>query len=399
MTLLPLANDHHPRVLGVFAHPDDEVFCAGGALAQWAATGSETMVVTATHGEAGQIQDAHAATRRTLGAVREQELRVACGHLGVQRVECLGYPDGALREVDEAMLTGEVAAYIRGFRPDVVITFGSDGGYGHPDHVAISAATTRACQRIARADGRAPHLYYSVFPRQHRLLCHLLARWLAQRGSRFRGSEAFVRALALVAEEAVLLGYADDTVEVRWFPTGLSIVEQGEPGTSLYLILSGHADVIQESERGTQRVRRRLRSGEFFGQQAFSGHQPHAASVVATDAVTCLVLSPHAPLPFDGRGSEARLGATTVAALGDEKRDRHGFISVDVSAWLDRKIAALTAHHTQFLMGPEMFPTAILEEWLGSEYFINAVFSTVASGAHAPNMRECARRQAVEIPA
>lgn len=43
-----------PRILGVFAHPDDEVFCAGGTLASWADAGAETLVVSATRGQAGQ---------------------------------------------------------------------------------------------------------------------------------------------------------------------------------------------------------------------------------------------------------------------------------------------------------------------------------------------------------
>lgn len=71
-------NGRPPRLLAVFAHPDDEVFCAGGTLARWAAEGGETMVFSATRGEAGQIQDGQAATRRTLGEVRERELRTAC---------------------------------------------------------------------------------------------------------------------------------------------------------------------------------------------------------------------------------------------------------------------------------------------------------------------------------
>lgn len=64
-----------PRLLGVFAHPDDEVFCAGGAMARHVAEGGEAMVVSATRGEAGQVRDAAVATRRTLGQVRERELR------------------------------------------------------------------------------------------------------------------------------------------------------------------------------------------------------------------------------------------------------------------------------------------------------------------------------------
>ncbi len=59
--------------------------------------------------------------------------------------------DGTLSSVDAEVLTGRVVKIIRSFRPDVVITFGPDGGYGHPDHMAISAATTAACQRSAQS--------------------------------------------------------------------------------------------------------------------------------------------------------------------------------------------------------------------------------------------------------
>jgi hypothetical protein len=62
------------RLLGVFAHPDDEVFCAGGTMARAAEAGAEVMIVSASRGERGQIRDATAAARRTLGAVREGEV-------------------------------------------------------------------------------------------------------------------------------------------------------------------------------------------------------------------------------------------------------------------------------------------------------------------------------------
>ena len=52
-----------PRLVGIFAHPDDEVFCAGGTLAKYAAAGAEVTVVSATRGEAGQIRDSTIATR------------------------------------------------------------------------------------------------------------------------------------------------------------------------------------------------------------------------------------------------------------------------------------------------------------------------------------------------
>src|SRR5690349_15200816 len=179
-----------PRILGVFAHPDDESFCAGGTFAKYAEDGAEIMVISATRGDAGQIRDARAATRRTLGQVRESELRAACERLGIQHVVCLDYGDGTLKDVEPELLVRDVTWIVRSFQPDVVITFGPDGGYGHPDHIAIGAATTAACalagDPAAFPDqldaGLAPHtpaaLYHSHFPRSplllHQRLVHCL---------------------------------------------------------------------------------------------------------------------------------------------------------------------------------------------------------------------------------
>src|SRR5947209_15690939 len=114
---------HHPkRILGVFAHPDDESFCAGGTFARYVASGAEVMVVSATRGEAGQIRSAGTATRRTLARVREQELQRACQRLGVQHAMCLDYADGTLKDVDQERLTRDIVELIRRFRPEVIIT-------------------------------------------------------------------------------------------------------------------------------------------------------------------------------------------------------------------------------------------------------------------------------------
>jgi LmbE family N-acetylglucosaminyl deacetylase len=125
------------RLLGVFAHPDDEVFCAGGTMAQAAEAGAEVMIVSATCGEQGQIRDPAATTRRTLGAVRGGELCAAAGELGVRGVQVLTYPDGTLQHHRSSLGTA-ITGIMRQLDPDTVITFGADGGYGHPDHIAIS---------------------------------------------------------------------------------------------------------------------------------------------------------------------------------------------------------------------------------------------------------------------
>ena len=106
------------RLLGVFAHPDDETFCAGGTFARYAGQGAEIMVVSATRGQAGQIRDAAAGNRRTIAAVREAELRLACERLGITRVRCLDHVDGTLADLGFSALVDEVAEVIGEFRPE-----------------------------------------------------------------------------------------------------------------------------------------------------------------------------------------------------------------------------------------------------------------------------------------
>src|ERR1700745_3162249 len=94
------ASGGHCRRLGIFAHPDDETFCAGGTFARYAEQGAEIMVVSANRGQGGQIRDATVGNRHTIAAVREAELRLACERLGIARVRCLDYVDGTLADVE-----------------------------------------------------------------------------------------------------------------------------------------------------------------------------------------------------------------------------------------------------------------------------------------------------------
>ena len=355
------------RILGVFAHPDDEVFAAGGTLAKYTARGAKAMVLSATRGQAGQIRDAAAATRHTLGAIRERELRSACAILGVQDVVCLDHMDGALREADFEALVGQVADVIRDFQPDVAITFGEDGAYGHPDHVTISAAATRAFEGVTMPAGA--RLYHSHFARSRLLMLDRLAKWLVSLEARFRGGPEFVRSLSLFAEESTTLRYAGDFIEVRWFPAGTYIVEQGEVGTSLFLIVSGAARVAEEPTPGELRTLRELGPGEFFGELALVYAQPRSAHVIAVDAVTCLVFSPAAPTAFGGRGPGATLtdgdAAGPAAWPGPQPTT-----AIDVTAHVDQKVRAIAAHRSQFPIEADLFPQAMLQEMLGREYFV-----------------------------
>ena len=255
------------RLLGVFAHPDDEVFCAGGTMAWAAEAGAEVMIVSASRGEQGQIRDPTAATRRTLGAVREGELSAAAAELGVQRVQVLAYPDGGLLH-HRSSLGPAIAEIMRQFDPDTVITFGADGGYGHPDHVAISELTSEAFRALARDHNRAQRLYHAVFPPRRTSMAEELAHWIAGSGQRAT-DRAALQAIALFAGEAATMRLARDDVRVAWFAPGMCVIEQGEPAEALYLILNGTADALLEHPGGQVIHARRMQAGDFSASLAW----------------------------------------------------------------------------------------------------------------------------------
>jgi LmbE family N-acetylglucosaminyl deacetylase len=124
-------------LLAVFAHPDDEAFGVGGTLAKYAAAGCDVYLVTATRGEAGQIALPELATPASLPAVREQELRCACQIYGIHPPIFLDYLDGQLTIVNQGQAVGKLVRLIRQLKPQVLITFGPDGIYGHYDHLAV----------------------------------------------------------------------------------------------------------------------------------------------------------------------------------------------------------------------------------------------------------------------
>lgn len=150
------------KLMGVFAHPDDESLGAGGLLAKYAAEGVETSLVCATRGEAGRHFDAYGRVPpERLGRIRTEELRAAAQTLGVRQTFVLGYRDGQLDQADPRLAVARIAEHVRLVRPDVVLTFGPDGLYGHPDHVAISQLTGAAVVAAAdpghrAASGRGP---------------------------------------------------------------------------------------------------------------------------------------------------------------------------------------------------------------------------------------------------
>jgi LmbE family N-acetylglucosaminyl deacetylase len=123
----------------ILAHPDDESLGMGPSLVKYGREGVALSVVCATRGERGRFFDnANRPDQATVGQTREQELRAASEVLGVDQVYVLNYIDGDLDQAPPQEAVAMIVTCIRAERPQVVTTFGPDGGYGHPDHIAIS---------------------------------------------------------------------------------------------------------------------------------------------------------------------------------------------------------------------------------------------------------------------
>ncbi|MEK6721291.1 MAG: PIG-L family deacetylase [Chloroflexota bacterium] len=153
---------HNLTLMTVHAHPDDETIGTGGTMAKAVRDGRRVVLVTCTRGEQGDIvvpeldtPDTH----RRLGEVRAAELEAAMGELGVTEWENLGYRDSDMMgrvgnhdprcfwkaDLDEA--TGRLVWLVRRIRPDVITTYNSFGGYGHPDHIRTHDVAVRAFER------------------------------------------------------------------------------------------------------------------------------------------------------------------------------------------------------------------------------------------------------------
>jgi len=155
------------RLMAVLGHPDDESLGIGGTLAKYASEGVDVFLLTATPGDRGRYRDYRFGDPQHPGAsalasIRERELRAAASALGVRDVALLHYHDQELDRANPREAIPAIVEHLRRVQPDVIITFGPDGAYGHPDHIAISQLTTAAV--VAAADPAISKLYYIAWP-------------------------------------------------------------------------------------------------------------------------------------------------------------------------------------------------------------------------------------------
>ena len=137
-------------LVAVFAHPDDERV-VGPLLARLAREGRETHLVIATDGSKGVRDFAGIPAGAALAAARAKEASCAAERLGVRRLHMLGLPDGGLASFEMlGRLRSALVAIVDSIRPAAIVTFGPEGGTGHPDHRLVGDVVTQIVQGDAR---------------------------------------------------------------------------------------------------------------------------------------------------------------------------------------------------------------------------------------------------------
>ncbi|WP_327593640.1 N-acetyl-1-D-myo-inositol-2-amino-2-deoxy-alpha-D-glucopyranoside deacetylase [Streptomyces chartreusis] len=171
------------RLLLVHAHPDDESINNGATMARYAAEGVRVTLVTCTLGEHGEVipPELRHLTGTELGEHRLGELTAAMRELGVEDFRLLGgrgrYEDSgmmgiadnddpaSLWQADVDTAARELVEVILEVRPQVLVTYDPDGGYGHPDHIQAHRIAMRAAELAVDAGWEIPKVYWNRVPR------------------------------------------------------------------------------------------------------------------------------------------------------------------------------------------------------------------------------------------
>ncbi|MFE7445596.1 N-acetyl-1-D-myo-inositol-2-amino-2-deoxy-alpha-D-glucopyranoside deacetylase [Streptomyces chartreusis] len=171
------------RLLLVHAHPDDESINNGATMARYAAEGVRVTLVTCTLGEHGEVipPELRHLTGTELGEHRLGELTAAMRELGVEDFRLLGgrgrYEDSgmmgladnddpaSLWQADVDAAARELVEVILEVRPQVLVTYDPDGGYGHPDHIQAHRVAMRAAELAVDAGWEIPKVYWNRVPR------------------------------------------------------------------------------------------------------------------------------------------------------------------------------------------------------------------------------------------
>jgi LmbE family N-acetylglucosaminyl deacetylase len=163
------------RLMCITAHPDDEAGGFGGSLRLYHDRGVESCVVCLTPGQAATHRGG-ASNDQELVAKRRKEFAASCEMLKVSQGIVLDYPDGQLHRQDLYRVVCDLTLHIRTFRPQVVLTFGPEGGVtGHPDHSMASVFATLASHWAGRNNRYPDQLKRDLTPHRAQKLYYATA--------------------------------------------------------------------------------------------------------------------------------------------------------------------------------------------------------------------------------
>lgn len=161
----PPAQEKKKVIMAVFAHPDDEVDVSP-LLSRLSKEGHAVYLTIATKGEIGVTEHAKIPAGDSLASVRAEETACTCAILGIKPPVLLGLGDASLTNNHNlTILRGKLDSVFRLYKPDVVITWGPDGGSGHPDHRMVGDVVTEIYQSGQSAEFK--DLYYTAIPTEH----------------------------------------------------------------------------------------------------------------------------------------------------------------------------------------------------------------------------------------
>jgi N-acetyl-1-D-myo-inositol-2-amino-2-deoxy-alpha-D-glucopyranoside deacetylase len=129
-----------PRLVAIFAHPDDEAFGPSGTLALYAKT-HDVYIICATRGEAGKNHDVES-QHKTIGDIREAELRASAKIIGTKEVIMLGFEDGMLSNNLYHEIADKILKHLEELRPEILMTYELHGISGHIDHVVMAMVSS-----------------------------------------------------------------------------------------------------------------------------------------------------------------------------------------------------------------------------------------------------------------
>jgi LmbE family N-acetylglucosaminyl deacetylase len=163
------------KMLGITAHPDDEVGAFGGTLLLYQSRGVETSVICLTRGEAASNRGG-ARSNEELAEIRRNEFIASCRALQVAEAQILNYPDGRLDREDFYAVVGDLTRRVRAIKPHIILTMGPEGAVtGHFDHAMVSIFATMAFHWAARKDRYPEQLDEGLTPHQARKLYYATA--------------------------------------------------------------------------------------------------------------------------------------------------------------------------------------------------------------------------------